>query len=202
MTKLKKRVLKLLFTVLVLLCSFVLGGLFQNTLSINHVPTITSELIANELIHISEYASLEYRYTNVGKFEDRLDFNGWNIPFTTKSFIITYEGSMKLGIKGSDVKVELVNDEIRMKLPSIEILSHEIYENTIEVFDQTKNIFNQIQVKDYTSFAAEQKTNMEQKAEEDGLFTEASTRTKQQLEAFLTTMLANQKKEYKIIFID
>ncbi len=202
MSKIKKRILKLLSVILFILCAFVLGGLYQRKVYINHVPTISSELIANELLQISEYASLEYRYTNVGKFEDRLDFNGWNIPFTTKSFIITYEGSMKLGIRANNVGVELVNDEIKIKLPAVEILSHEIYEDTIEVFDETKNIFNQIQVKDYTTFAAEQKFEMEEKAEENGLLLEASTRAKQQIHAFLTTMLTNQTNDYKIIFLD
>ncbi|WP_370807359.1 DUF4230 domain-containing protein [Faecalibacillus intestinalis] len=37
------------------------------------------------------------------------------------------------------------------------ILSHEIDENSIEVYDESSNIFNQISINDYKSFATKEK---------------------------------------------
>lgn len=53
---------------------------------------ITSDLISGKLTEISEYATLEYYYTNIGKFEEQGDFYGRKIPLSTKSFIVTYDG--------------------------------------------------------------------------------------------------------------
>ncbi len=199
MTKLKKYLLVFLVTAAVLSAAFVGGVQFQNKRTADRKPLITSNLIANEIAGISEYASLEYRYTNVGKFEDRVDFYGWKVPWTTKSFIITYDGAMKLGIKGSDITVKVDGDTILIALPPVQILSHEIHEDTLEVLDQTKNIFNQIQIQDYTGFAADQKAELEQKALEQGLFTEAARRAEGQLGAFLRGVLG-EESGYQVVF--
>lgn len=182
--------------------AFVGGILFQGNNSSKNIPTITSDLIANEIKSISEYAFLEYRYTNVGKFENRVDFYGWKVPFTTKSFIITYDGSMKLGILGKDIDIQLKENEIHIKLPNPQILSHEIYEDTLEILDQSKNIFNQIQIEDYTTFASEQKKEMEEKANSSGLFLETSENAKIQIEKLVGGILSLNGDNYKIVFIE
>lgn len=189
MDKLKKR-LTLALVVLVLVAGSFLGGaLFYRGKADQRAPQILSELIAGELSDLSEYASLEYRYTNVGKFEDRVDFYGWQVPWTTKSFIITYDGALKLGLRGNEVQVRTQKQEVILKLPPAQILSHEIYEDKIEVLDQSKNIFNPIQIEDYTSFAADRKREVEEKARQDGLFEEAQTRAEEQLGRLLRELL-------------
>ncbi len=189
MDKLKKR-LTLALVVLVLVAGSFLGGaLFYRGKADQRAPQILSELIAGELSDLSEYASLEYRYTNVGKFEDRVDFYGWQVPWTTKSFIITYDGALKLGLRGNEVQVRTQKQEVILKLPPAQILSHEIYEDKIEVLDQSKNIFNPIQIEDYTSFAADRKREVEEKARQDGLFEEAQTRAEVQLGRLLRELL-------------
>ena len=51
-------------------------------------PTeITSDLLSQQIQSISELASVEYNYTNMGKYENQATFYGWKVPFTTKSFI-------------------------------------------------------------------------------------------------------------------
>ncbi len=201
MKKLKKRLLILLVTLVVIAGAFLGGVLFHSGQSASRTPTVLSNLIANELSGISEYASLEYRYTNVGKFEDQVDFYGWKVPWTTKSFIITYDGVMKLGIKGDDISVQIHGEEIRIQLPPAQVLSHEVFEDKLEVLDQTKNIFNPIQIEDYTRFAADRKKEMEAKALEEGLFLEARARAEQQLGVFLSSLLA-EEDGYTLVFIE
>ena len=45
-------------------------------------PTaITSDLLSQQIQSISELASVEYNYTNMGKFENQATFYGWKVPF-------------------------------------------------------------------------------------------------------------------------
>lgn len=179
--------------ILVLAGVFLGGTIFRNSSS----SKISSDLIAGNLTAISEYASLEYRYTNVGKFEDQGDFYGWKVPLTTKSFLITYDGVMKMGIQGEDIAVTERGNQILVTLPSAKILSHEIKENSVQVFDQTQNIFNQIGIQDYTNFAADRKKDMEEKVIKEGLLKQAEERAKQQLELFLEKTV-RPDREYKV----
>lgn len=43
-------------------------------------PVITSDLIGQQLEAVSELATVEYHYTNMGKFENQVDFYGWKVP--------------------------------------------------------------------------------------------------------------------------
>jgi hypothetical protein len=201
MKMMKKRLLVVLAVLALVAGSFLGGALFHSGRAAARTPLILSELIAGKVSGISEYASLEYRYTNVGKFEDQVDFYGWQVPWTTKSFIITYDGVMKLGIKGSGISVQVQGKEVHIKLPAAQLLSHEIYEDKLEVLDQTKNIFNPIQIEDYTRFAADRKQEMEKKAREEGLFQEARVRAEQQLGLFLHSVLA-EYEGYTLVFTE
>ena len=49
-------------------------------------------LINSEIQNIGELATIEYMYTDAGKFEDPKSLFGKNIPFTTKSFIAKWDG--------------------------------------------------------------------------------------------------------------
>ncbi len=121
-------------------------------------PTeITSDLLSQQIQSISELASVEYNYTNMGKYENQATFYGWKVPFTTKSFILSYDGKIKAGIDMSLVEVNVHGQNIDITIPQAKILSHEIDQESIEVFDETKNIFNQISITDYNQFAIDQK---------------------------------------------
>ena len=50
-------------------------------------PEITSTGITQQLQDIEELATLSYNYTKVGEFSNSLQFNGWDIPLTQKSFL-------------------------------------------------------------------------------------------------------------------
>jgi hypothetical protein len=60
-----------------------------------------------------------------------------------------------------------------VRVPEPRILSHETDENSIEIFDETNNIFNPISIDDYSTFFAESKTDMESKALNNGILDEA-----------------------------
>ena len=156
--------------------------------------TITSDLLSQQIQSISELASVEYNYTNMGKFENQATFYGWKVPFTTKSFILSYDGKIKAGIDMSLVEVEMHNKNIDITIPQAKILSHEIDEKSIEVFNETKNIFNQISITDYNQFAIDQKESMENKAKEKGLLKEAQDKAKETIKTFVESMCSTDNE--------
>ena len=163
-------------------------------------PTVmTSDLLSQQIKEISELATVEYNYTNIGKFENQATFYGWTVPFTTKSFIISYDGKIKAGIDMSIVEVKLRGKKITVTVPKAKILSHEIDEKSIEVFDETKNIFNQISITDYHQFAIDQKEKMETNVKEKGLIEEAQKKAETTIKTFITS--SNRlSDDYEIIF--
>lgn len=198
----KTKNIAIIIAIIVIAAALAFGGgmLFSNKLGQPSEPTYSSDTIGNEIKEISEFAAMDYRYTNVGKFENQIEFYGWKVPFTNKNFIITYDGSMKLGVEADKVSVDVSGDTIKITLPEVTILSHEIYENSIEVMDQSKNIFNQIQVEDYAGFANDQKKVMEKKIENGDVYEQALERTQTQIEGMLT-VLPGLSDRYDIEFI-
>ena len=185
---------KLLLTVLALL---LVGGLVMAAFLCGlsrggreAEPVITGDLLGEHLRSAQELVTVAYYYTSMGRFEDQVDFYGWKVPFTAKSFIVSYDGVIKAGVDLSQVQVEV--DEIRqavtVRLPASRILSHEIPEDSIEVFDESDNLFNRITIEDYTGFTLDQKKAMEQRAEDNGLLTSADEKARAAVESLLTLM--------------
>lgn len=172
----------ILIIIVIAIVFFLVGKLWPS----GEEPTkMTSDLLSQQIQGISELASVEYNYTNMGKFENQATFYGWKVPFTTKSFIVSYDGSIKAGIDMSQVEVKINGKNIDVNMPEAKILSHEIDEKSIEVFDETKNIFNQISITDYNSFAIDQKENMEQRVLDKGLLNEAQEKAQNTIRTFI-----------------
>lgn len=84
-------------------------------------PVITSTALTQQLQEVNELVSMEYHYTKVGKFENSLQINGWNIPLTTKSFLLTYSGKLSAGIDLSKANVSVKDKVITVQIPEVEI---------------------------------------------------------------------------------
>lgn len=158
---------------------------------------VTSTVVKEKILRINELSTVKYMYTNVGKFSQSNDFYGYEIPFTTKSFLITYDGTIKAGVDMNNAEVSVTDSTVTLTLPAAKVLSHEIDEGSIEVYDETKNIFNPISVKDYTNFAATEKTKMEQKATSQGLLKEAAEKAKTNLSELLQQTAEGRKIVFK-----
>lgn len=177
----------MLVLVLVLLTGIFLGARLGGR---EDKPVITGEVLGQQLCSVQELVAVEYHYTNMGKFENQVDFYGWQVPFTTKRFIVAYDGVIHAGVDLSKAKIQVNASakRITVTLPESEILSHEIREDSIEVFDETKNIFNHITIEDFTGFTQEQKDVVAQKAIDNGLLETASEKACSAIEAFLTPL--------------
>jgi len=136
-------------------------------------PELSAVVLEQRLTDIRELATVTYAYTNMAQFENSSEFYGVTLPFTTKSFILTYDGEIKAGVDLSKAQVETGAASVTVTLPAAEILSHEIDQDSVEVFDEKTSIFNPFTVEDYSAFQRDQAAAMEKKATDRGLLTEA-----------------------------
>ena len=179
---------------------------------------ISAHTVVMEVLPIGEYASLAYHYTTVVKDINAMDIRGWTIPFTTRRYIFTYDGRIKLGIDGRYIRVEEPGQNqytetedaafqsasglpvINIILPPIKILSHEVLDDSIEVFEQSQSIFNEIQIADAFSVTAGRKREMEEKVMAGNLTEDAQASAEQQLGALLSA-LPEIKGNYELRFV-
>jgi hypothetical protein len=205
-------VLIIIIVALLLAVGYLLGGR-QLGLPVPESITrseISAHTVVKEVLPIGEYASLAYYYTSVVKDINSKDLNGWTIPFTTRKYLFTYDGIMKLGIDGTKVRVEEVPDAagdpdspgsvIRIILPPIQILSHEIDDTSIEVFEQSQTIFNEINLEEAFRVTADRKREMEEKVLSGSAVDDAKASLEQQFGSLLRG-LPGIKGSYDLVFV-
>lgn len=177
---------------LLLLCGAALAAFLYGvaTGSREEPPVVSSDLLGERLRSVQELATVAYYYTNMGRFENQVDFYGWKVPFTTKSFIVSYDGVIKAGVDmdGISVAVDEEKKAVTVTLPDSRILSHEIPEDSLEIFDESDNLFNRISIEDYAGFTKDQKQAMEQRAIENGLLTSADEKARTAVTSLLSLL--------------
>jgi hypothetical protein len=192
---------KIILILLIIIVSGALGFIItKKPLILQEVLQTSAHTNVKEVLPVSEYTSLVYRYTTVVTHKNSQKFNDIVIPFTEKKYIYTFDAIMKLGIDGNKINVETKGNKINITLPPIEVLSHVIDENSVEVYDQTYNIFNQVDIGETFKINAERKREMENKAKENGIFDEAEDSIEQQITSIFKS-LPDIKDKYEIEFI-
>lgn len=156
--------------------------LFFGAVNLNIVqsqPEVTGKVVLQELESASSLITTRYNYSKVGKYENSLEINGWSIPLTDKFFILTYDGQALLGcdLDTAQVDVNKSAKTITVTLDPVKILSSSIDEKSIEVYDESKNLFNPISVNDYKEFASRQKEAVEEEIRSKPVFEEAKENT-------------------------
>lgn len=192
MKKFNKKIILLFVVVIGLFSTFFAG---KKSMKNEMEPEITSTLIFNKLINVRELTTLKYYYTNMGQFENQNTFYGYKVPFTSKKFIVSYDGVIHAGVDLEKMDVKLKGKSIEIKIPPAKILSHEIYEDSLKVFDERESIFNRIDIEDYNNFSKDQKKEVEAKAIKRDLLKEADQEAKKAIEETLLgdTILSDYK---------
>ena len=104
MRKVKKILIALFVIVILSFASYFFG---MKAGGLNNKDKISSDIVKEQLLSVKELTTLKYRYTNVGSFENQSEFYGMKIPFTTKKFIISYDGVVSAGVDLDETKVDI-----------------------------------------------------------------------------------------------
>lgn len=163
------------------------GGLPGKLLEVNSSTVVNIENLQEQILSIGELATVEYDYTNVITMKESLKIKNWKVPGTQKSFIVSFDGTMKLGIDTSGVTVDAPKNSqtISITVPKAIILSHAIHEETLKVLDQKSGLFNTVQIEDYAKMATSQKQAMEEKVSKGELLVRAEDEAAQMLKALI-----------------
>ena len=76
----------------------------------------------------------------------------------SSKYIITYDGVIKAGYDLSKVKAEVNGTNVTVTLPEPKILSHTIDYDSLQIMDEQYSIFNPVEITDYNSFYASQRS--------------------------------------------
>lgn len=156
---------------------------------------VSISVIEAKIMDIGELATIEYLYTNAGKFEDSEKALGIKLPFSTKSFIAKWDGIIKAGVKMDQVKVKIDKKDkvVTITIPKAEILSHEIDNDSIETLDQKDGMFNKVTVDDVRDFDKASKEDMTERAIENGVLEKAMENAKVIIERLVNTDVVKEQ---------
>ena len=153
------------------------------------------ELVQEMLETTAELNTADYLCTEVITQSDSKKFKDWTIPFTTKSFVVQYDGTIKAGIKDlTQAKVSESGNTITIALPAVEITSVELDEDSFKVIDEKNSIFNSISIEDLNLAQIELEEDMQSNAINKGILDMA----KSNAEAVISGMFAAADYEVKI----
>lgn len=188
MTKRKNGFLQgLIAALIVTAIAGIFGFLIKDKFAVEENDEITSDIVESSLKEVKKLTTLKYHYKNVASFESSQQFQGIKLPFTTKSFLYTYEGDINAGVDldQANASVDENNKIITIKLPDAKILSHDIDEDSIMIFDEKNSVFNPMELEDYTNFRKEEEAKVEKEAVKKGLLKQASQQTDKAIKEIL-----------------
>lgn len=138
----------------------------KNTVTETHT-TISGDIIKAGLADIGELATEEYYFTEVETYDSSKKYKDFKLPFTTSRFVYSYDGTIKAGIDFAQIEVNKDDSKkvITVTLPKSRILSSEVDEDSFQIYDEKRSIFNPVSVSDFNAANSE----LKKKAEEDAL---------------------------------
>ena len=173
-------------------------------LTTEEVIVFNAGVVMDEIKNISELASVEYRYTNVGTLDSARVFTfmkEWKVPFSKKAAIVTMDGVIKAGIDLSQVKIESNENKktITVTMPESRILSNELDEQSFKVYQEDESVWNQITLTDSKELRDQIKKQAEQNAVENKILEQASDKAEQLVRSIIEAT-PGIKETYQISF--
>ena len=164
---------------------------------------LDAQEIESQISEISELATIEYRYTNVGVLDEKKQFSFWNqkIPFTGKCAVIVMDGTIKAGIDFSKVKVSTnnVKKTVTVAVPASTVLSNELDEGSMTVVTDEQSIFNKLTQEDHNNLRKQIKEKALDNVEKSNALSLADERA-QLLIKDLIESIPNVKGNYEVKF--
>lgn len=163
---------------------------------------ISGDVIRYSMANIGKLCTAEYSYTHVERVDSSRELYGYQIPFTTATFIYSYDGTILAGVDFTKIKINK-NDtarKITVTLPDVEIISSDVDQNSFKLYDEKNNIFNPIHVTDVADSFANLKNSEEQKAVDNGLLDRAKTNAVTLVENFLLSSYDVRHYTIEVLF--
>lgn len=194
---------RVIFIIFVFISGLITFPIYNSLINTKEESTkLNSMYIGNYVKQSKELVSYKYFYTNAAMFENKKNIYGFDLPLTSKKFIISYSGKAALGVDLSQIKTDIKGNKIIISnLGEIKILSNELDENSMKIFDESTSLFSSWNIKDYQKFFGDQRLEIEKKIMESELPQQAKTSAEETIKQLL--MLNPQiSSQYEIEFKD
>lgn len=143
-------------------------------------PDITPQFVTNDIeatiSDIGELATSEYRYTiSQTAKKDDVKLLGISIPFTSSHVLYSYQGVIKAGIQFGEITIHVneTDKTVFVELPETEILSEEVFQDSLIVYDESHSPFNTFTFSDMNLSVADLKDTAKKDAVKNGLLNAA-----------------------------
>jgi len=195
-----------LFPKLIVLVVFVaIAGAFIIGIKLeasNQSPEVIAVMdIEGNIKDIGELATAEYGYS-IAQTANKPNKNvaGFEIPFTSSKVMYSYEGLIKAGIDFNEIEVTVneANMTVFIELPDAEMLSSEVYFDSLIVYDEKYSPFNTFEFSDMNLSLTALKKAAEETALSNGLLVRAADNAQSIIRT--TVMSFYDSGEYKIEF--
>lgn len=180
----KKLIRKPIRLVVVLLCV----ALFAVAVWSTGVLRTKSRMTSFGLKDVGELATQSGYFTVVNVIDDSVELWGWTLPFTKSKYIFSYDGTVKAGLDFSQLeyKVNELTKEIEVVLPEVKILSVELQEDSLEIYDESRNVFTPLGLSDIQEARLTMVDEIQNRALENGLLEQATINAEKLISGFLS----------------
>lgn len=165
---------------------------------ISHDTGLTDKVVMTKLQEIGQLATYSYEYKGVREIKDSKQLFGWNIPGTTHTIHLSYDGIIKVGYEVSDIQVSVDNENkiINVRLPEPKVTDNSIALNA-DSYDQQNNILNPINGDEPIAELDTIKAEELEKAENAGIYELAKGNAKKLISGLLAGF-----DGYNVKFVD
>ncbi len=146
---------------------------------------ITKQSLKTMLNSFEDISSITYDYSRVGRFDDSLGVQDWKNPNPKGYFLMTYRGDMEIGVKPELAKITISDQKISIDMGQIKILSHHINKDSLEVYDESANVFTKVKLKEYQAFQTSQKRQVEEEEKVKGTYQQVANKIRKQISTAL-----------------
>lgn len=156
---------------------------FLMTSRISEREAFSSSGVIERVRSISELNTVEMYFNEIIDFENAKFFNGFEIPFTQKSFIFTVKARVKAGIDLSSIKeedVEIDAKRLVLRLDEPVITSSEIL--SYKAYDEKDGLFNEVTTEDTLKALELFEKDLRKQAAENGIIEKAKENAEKTIE--------------------
>ena len=158
----------------------------------------TSRMTNFGLREIGELATQAGYFTSVQVIQDAKDFFGISLPFTEKKYVFSYDGTVKAGIDFKKIGIEIVGNEIRVRIPEAEIFSIQVDPESYTIYYEGESIFNKLKIEDVNEAQKALEEEVREKAIGNGILENATNNAKLLITGYLGAIY--NLNEYTVVF--
>ena len=119
--------------------------MFDAANPIKTASELSDETVKEKLGELGDLVTSQFDYTNTREIKSTKQLGKWNIPGTTHTIQLKYDGHIKAGYTVEDIQVSVDNENavIYVTLPEVKVTDNYIDMDTLSYAEQN-NIFNPI----------------------------------------------------------